>query len=107
MTITHKKDVAADSLVLFYLSCSAVVQGSETTFEDFVAKIIPADMYDDSATLEFVEYNGSSLVGDGSLNSVEGINYVMSSAATYKATFKVDYVAKPVGVLPNAVGVSF
>lgn len=106
-TITHYYGVPANSLVLCYLSCSNAVPGSETTFENFVAKSVPFEMYDSSVPIEYDEYTGSSRSGDGTLKSVSGINYIMASTTSFSAKIQADYISNPVGLFPTALGVSF
>lgn len=104
VTITHTRDVPKNSLVLVFLYCYSAVAYSETTFENFVAKLFS---YEDDDTLTYEEYKGSSRDGNGSLNSVEGVNYVMANVSSFDAKFKANLVSNPVGSLPGAVGVSF
>ena len=106
-TITHSYGVLANSLVLCYLSCSNAVAGSETTFENFVARIVPRDMYDSNDPVVYEKYTGSSRTGNGTLKSVHGINFIMSSASSFTAKIKADYLSNPVGSYPSATGVSF
>ena len=104
VTITHTRDVPKNSLVLVFFYCYSPVANSQTTFENFVAKLFS---YEDDDTLVYEAYKGSSRDGDGSLSSVEGINYVMATPTSFDAKFKADFVGDPVGSLPGAVGVSF
>lgn len=106
-TITHSYGVLADSLVIVYVACTYPVAGSETTIEDLVAKIVPRDIHDNGFVLEYEKYNGSSRTGNGTLNSVDGLNNIMSSVASFSAKFCADFVSTPVGATTNAVGVSF
>ena len=106
-TITHSHGVLADSLVIVYVACTYPVAGSETTIEDLVAKIVPRDIHDNGYTLEYEKYNGLSRTGNGTLKSIDGLNNIMSSVASFSAKFCADFVSTPVGATTNATGVSF
>lgn len=88
VTITHQTSVKRNSLVLCYVYCNTPVKNAVTTFENFVAKIIPIDVSEDPVVYE--EYNGSSRTGDGTLQSVEGVNYIMATPASFTAKFRAN-----------------
>lgn len=84
---THDRLVENDSLALFFLYCSTPIAGSETTISDFVAQVVS----DDFANMVFEPYNGSSRTGDGTLESVNGMNNILVNAAgAFDVKFKVD-----------------
>ena len=76
----------ANSFVQFYIYCSTTVANAETMFEDLMMSIVPFDM--DAPA--YVAYNGSSIDGDGTLDSVEGLNHIMGSVYDFNASFKAD-----------------
>ena len=89
VTATHYRDVPADSYVLCYLYCSTAIAGAVTTISDFVVNIMSDDFLADTITFE--KYEGSARDGSGTLNSVDGINYIMANAAgSFTAKFKAN-----------------
>lgn len=87
VVITHIRSVPANSIVLCDIYCSDAVALSETTFEEFVAEIVPVGL---PTGITYEAYNGSNRDGDGTLYSVEGINYIMATPETFSATFAAD-----------------
>ena len=88
---TYDRGMDDDSLVLFFLYNSTVVQGSETTISEFVVEVVTADFYD----VSYEQYEGSSRVGDGSLLSVEGLNNILVNAAgTFTANLKANMMER-------------
>lgn len=102
--ITHGYEVPKNSIVLFYVYCYDVVQLSETTFEEFAAGLFA---YEDESGIEYEKYNGSYREGDGSLRSVDGLNYIMSTESIFNAKFRADLLWKHGESLPSGEGVSF
>ena len=89
VTVTHYRDVPANSFVFCYMYCNSPVKSSETTFSNFVANIMTDDFIEDTVTFE--KYDGSGRDGSGTLYSVDGINYIMANAAgSFTAKFKAN-----------------
>ena len=76
--VTHSRQVNADSIVMVYLYCYSAVAGSETTFADYVAELMP---FDEIKDLAFEQYNGSTRIGDGSIDAVDGLNNIGTNAS--------------------------
>ena len=86
---THYRDVPANSFVLCYLYCYSAIASAETTFSDYVINLNTDDFMADTVTFE--KYNGSSRDGSGTLQSVDGINYIMANTSgAFVAKFKAN-----------------
>ena len=90
VTITHSYTVQGNSYVLCYVTCSTAVANAETTIEDFVAEIYDIDM--GGNPIQYTDYVGNSLDGSGYMETVEGVNNIMSSATAFTASFKSDLI---------------
>lgn len=101
VTISYERLVEKNSFVQFYIYCNSPVTGAETTFEELTMTVRPSEM----GAAPYEKYNGVSRDGDGSLNSVSGVNYVMCSTPAFNTVFMADYVSE--STIPNAAGVSF
>ena len=76
---------------------------SQTTISEFVAKIMPFDF---ASELTYEPYFGSSRDGDGTLNSVDGQNHIMTDASSAVAiSFKADLLKRE--QIGDARGVNF
>lgn len=77
--ISHLRPVPKGHIAMGYLGAYSSVSGSQTTIEDFsmtmTSAIEPAPPY--------AKYNGATRVGDGTLQSVSGINNIMSSEESF------------------------
>ena len=103
--VTLTRDITKDSLIICYLYCYSAVANSETTFSEFVAMAKSATI---DPALVFEPYIGTSRVGDGALRSVAGLNNIAADGtADVSIKFVADFTRKPIGALPNAVGVNF
>lgn len=100
-TVTHTKEVAEDSMVLFYLYCSTPIAQAVTTLSNYVAEVLDYDF----DNLEFLPYVGESRTGDGVLKSVSGENNLMTTASSFDINLKVDFMSD--GFARNASGVIF
>ena len=89
---THERLIdTGDSLVLFFLYVSTAVAGSETTIENFVAQVVSGDFPE----MIYSQYTGSSRTGDGTLQSVEGLNNILVNAAgAFDVNFKADLMER-------------
>ena len=103
VTITHERDVAADSLVFVYIQCYSTYVNAQTVIEKYVAKIMPHEI---SNVLTYDAYQGSSITGSGTLYSVAGENNIMSNSTSAVSIAVVsDLVAGSIAT--NMNGVSF
>ena len=84
-TITsYNTTVSPGDLVVFYIYCSSPVANSVTKLENCLATIYPVG-WDNFA---FEKFKGSHRDGDGTISTIEGVNNIMSSANSFRATFK-------------------
>lgn len=77
--LTYQYLVPAGSLVMAYMYCYDPVANSETTFSEFVTKIMPIECVTD---LEYEPFSGSSIIGSGTLQTVDGINNIAVNASS-------------------------
>lgn len=87
VTITHERQAPANSIAMCYVYSNGAVANSETTFEEFVVEAMPKDFVTD---LVYEQYEGSNLDGNGILNSIGGMNYIMATPAAYSAKLSVN-----------------
>lgn len=87
VTVSHARNVKANSIVLCWMYCSTAISGAESSFEDFAITCHPlfAPAPIDST------YSAKRLTGDGNILSYDGINNIMSSEDTFSVSFAVDY----------------
>ena len=81
--ISHSRDVPKGHIAMAYLGSYSAVANSVTTFEEFHIEMMPFAQ----SAVPYTEYNGSHRAGNGTLQSVQGINNVMSSADTFSLAF--------------------
>ena len=84
---TCSRIVSANTLIQFYIYCNNGVLNAETTFEELMFSLAPADI----DTIEYVAYQGVRLDGNGNLKSLNGINRIMASVYDFNASFKNDF----------------
>lgn len=101
ISISFSRSVSANTLVSCYLLCQNPPQGCKTTLEEFTIKSTPSGFIN----VGYEPYNGSSCTGNGTLKSVDGINYVMATPDTFKASFKADFL-DTLAVIP-CTGITF
>lgn len=102
--ISHYHDVPKGYVVFGYLGAYDSVSGSETTFENFQMTLVPAAEPEPA----YSKYIGSKRTGDGTLQSVAGVNNIMSSEDTFHAScFAVMEHGMYASNIPSAAGVSF
>lgn len=92
VTISHTYDAEPGEAVLFYFSCAVAVANSETTFEDVKFEIVPKF----AAPVTDYPYESKSRTGDGTVKSLEGVNYIMSSESSFTVSFSADLANNPV-----------
>lgn len=101
--LSAQRFVSGNSLVLFYVYTGVPIANSVTKLENFMASATPISM----ASPSYEKYIANRRDGDGTINSIQGLNNVLSSAQIFSANFGVDYSIDPVGAEPSAMGVSF
>ena len=92
VTISYEYDADPGEAVLFYFSCATAVANSETTFEDVKFEIVPKF----AAPVTDYPYESKSRTGDGTVKSLEGVNYIMSSESSFTVSFSADLANNPV-----------
>lgn len=76
--------------VMGWIRCNIPVANSVTVFEDYYMMFRESDLSD---PFVFEKYNGKNMNGDGTLTSVEGQNWIASSAATFNTTIKASMLS--------------
>ena len=92
VTISYQYDAVPGEAVLFYFSCAVAVANSETTFEDVKFEIVPSF----APPVTDYPYEANRRTGDGTVKSIEGANYIMSSEDTFTVSFSADLAKNPV-----------
>ena len=102
-TVSYSQDLREGMAVMCYYYCSSAVANSVTTFEN-ASITCNAFLCPTAVNMPF---EANRRTGDGTIQSLDGVNNIMCSETSFNVEFGVDYVNNPVGLLPSATGVSF
>lgn len=89
ITLTHTRDVLANSFVFSYVQCYSTYPYAETTISNYVTKILPGSM--SNTSISYMPYESTSRTGTGILKSLEGQNnIIVDSSSTVAVSFNAN-----------------
>lgn len=98
VSISHTRaDAYKNVVVMCYFFCNTPVAGAVSTFEGFTVSCTPT--FAPAVVHPSEAYTARRLTGSGSLLSLNGVNHIMTSDATFGIKLQADYVNNPIGVI--------
>ena len=87
--ISHSYDVDKNCLVIGYFYCVTAVSGSESTFDDMEIKLEPFFI----PHIVNEAYTAKRMTGDGTIQSLKGVNNIMSYESTFNVKINADLLS--------------
>ena len=87
-SVSMSKGIVKNTIAMCYYYCGTAVQNSVTTFEDYTVTCAP---YFISPVVD-EPYTAKRLTGDGTIESLDGVNNIMCSDTNFHVSLQADYL---------------